>query len=238
VTTGNRPLHRLPDASFLGRELRGVLLRLFVAAAAAGCGAAAEREAPAAPVVTATNPDAITTIGSGAAGPIDWGKPLPETESFPELAEAAERLSFPPLQPGGLGHPAKILVTRADITSASERFLVYVYDHPLFGIFYVQQRQLEGPRDEAQASLEALGSPDWCPRGHVCPAKRSLVELANGQTALLVLSPSSRSGTNFIEFLSPVSPVRVEVVGPPDTFDAGDAATVADLLIEAAGRPS
>jgi hypothetical protein len=127
---------------------------------------------------------------------------------------------------------------RARTSPRRERFLVYVYDHPLFGIFYVQQRQLEGAREDAQASLEALGSPDWCPRGHVCPAKRSLVELANGQTALLVLSQSVGSGTNFIEFLTPVSPVRVEVAGPPDSFGARDAAAVADLLIEAAGRPS
>jgi hypothetical protein len=154
------------------------------------------------------------------------------------LVKAAKELSFAPIEPGTLGQPANIFVTRSDITSPSERFLVYVYDHPIFGVFYVQQRQLEGPREEAQASLEALGSPDWCPEGHVCPAKRSLVRLANGQTALLMLSPSTRSGTNFIEFLSPVSDVRVDVVGPPDTFEGVEAASVANLLIEAAVRPT
>lgn len=201
----------------------------------AACGSETEAEQPERQAsIVATGAEEITTVGSSAAGPIDWAEPLPMTEPFENLSDAAAQLSFVPASPGDLGAPARILVSRTDAAPRTQRHLLYVYDHKVYGVFYVHQQPLEGSREVMQASIEGRADPRWCPEGNRCPATQTAIVLENGQNALLVMSPYERSGTNFIKLLHPTDPILIEIVGPPDSFDQADGYAVANRLIRAA----
>jgi hypothetical protein len=203
-----------------------------ISAALSGCGSEQNAERRSGQIVksgilTATAPGAeISKVTRGGRGPIEWGNPFPGAEEIPTLDLAIPNLPFDPLLPGGVGAPAKIFIGRAD--NPVDTALIYVYDHPTFGVFYVTQHLLQIPPDQAQASLERLGQP--C-SDEVCTGTWGLEQLRDGRTAVLAYGSPTQPGTNFVEFIDQTRNIRISVVGPPDTFEPQEAVDVANGLL-------
>jgi hypothetical protein len=171
--------------------------------------------------LTVTGTEKITKILHGPLGSRPWARPF-EGDEFSTLAEAEAAVEFEPLAPTQLGPPAAII-------SSGSRFLVFVYDHPTFGIFYIKERKVDTSVAESQAAIEQLASMP-CPEGAFCSARRAPAVLADRRKAALQLSKDLQGG-NSIEFVDAKRALWIEIVGPPDSFDAATAVAVANSLI-------
>lgn len=179
--------------------------------------------------LTVTGTEKITKILHGAIPPPrPWAKPVFRANDFPTLAKGEAAIKFEPLAPTKLGPPAAIYVGPTAVPVGDlRRFIVFVYDHPTFGIFYIEERKVHGSVALNKASIVGLGT---CPPGWRCPARRSLAVLADGRKAALLLSPD-KWGANSIAFIDAKRALWIDILGPPDSFDARKAVAVANLLV-------
>jgi hypothetical protein len=144
------------------------------------------------------------------------------------LAAAATQLSFAPLSDEALGVPTDVFVSSEDIPT-DFRWVTSRYDHSTWGMFLIQQQQLDRSVEQAQSSIERLAGP--C-ADEGCAGSWELVTLANGANALLVTGPGSEDQqTNFISFIHPGAGIRVDVEGPPDEFTGEAALEIANVLV-------
>jgi len=177
--------------------------------------------------LTVTGTEKITKIAHGPLGSRPWAKPF-EGDEFSTLAEAEAAIDFEPLAPTQLGPPAAIIVFPPAPT-VEDRYLVFVYDHPTFGIFYIKERKVDTSVAESEAAIEQRGTMP-CPEGAFCSARRAPAVLADRRKAALQLSKDLQGG-NTIEFIDAKRALWIEIVGPPDSLDAEKAVAVANLLI-------
>ena len=185
-----------------------------------------------------TGTEKITGIFHGAIPPPrPWAKPVFRANDFPTLAKAEAALKFEPLAPTKLGPPAAIYVGPVAVPVGDpDRYLVFVYDHPTFGIFYIEERKVHGSVALNQASVVSHGTMR-CERPSsevpfdgqpYCPGERSLEVLADGRKAALFLSGQA---ANSISFVDAKRGLWIDIVGPSDSFDARTAVAVANLLV-------
>jgi hypothetical protein len=178
--------------------------------------------------LTVTGAEKITKILYGPDGSRPWAKPFVGDE-VSTLADAEAAIDFEPLAPTQLGPPAAIILT-PPAAMGEDQVVVFVYDHPTFGIFYIKERKVDTSVAESQAAIEQLATMP-CPEDAFCSARNAPAVLADRRKAALQLSKDLRGG-NTIEFIDAERALWIAIVGPPETFDAVKAVAVANLLID------
>jgi hypothetical protein len=177
--------------------------------------------------LTVTGAEKITEVFHGPLGSRPWARPFVGDE-VSTLADAEAAIDFEPLAPTQLGPPAAIILT-PPAAMGEDQVVVFVYDHPTFGIFYIKERKVGVSVADSEATIEQLGSMP-CPEGATCSHKNAPAVLADGRGAALKLSKDLQGG-NSIEFVDAKRALWIEIVGP-DSLDAAKAVAVANLLID------
>lgn len=201
---------------------------------------------------TTTEPLAPAT--GAVAGP-DWDRPI---AGGIEVAGAAEAgLPFTPNEPDGLGIPVRILIPPPDAVSAAETEIVWVYDHPKYGRFFLAQHVVERSTTEREY-LELSSQVPGCkeipataedeknfgvgvgPRIECHAGGLSLRTIRGGVSALLHeggvttavhwLEPVSGPGMETISqrFRDPA--LEIVVMGPAGALSAAAALEIAELV--------
>ena len=158
------------------------------------------------------------------------GPPLPAWGDDPyhgygiqvaDLKEAAPYLAFTPVVPTALGPAAKFFIS-GNNPDMSARSLIWVYDQPVYGQFWVE----ESISETTQASIDSLRSnPTGC-------SLNSVVTLRGGaRAAVLVANPAahgSGTGTTSITWLD--HGLRISALGFSDRFTKDHAIDVANQV--------
>jgi hypothetical protein len=159
--------------------------------------------------------------GGGPPGPsIRWDDPVGgHGRAVASIEEAATMLTFSPLLPETL-RPCAVIVS-----AFRPRYLVLRFQHPELGVFHVSEHALQRPVRAAERGLRGRAGP--CAH-QGCEGRWSLVKLEGGREALLVTGEKTALATHNIEFIDAERAIDVVIQGPPHTFDAKTALTVAN----------
>ena len=135
-----------------------------------------------------------------------------------DLKEAAAYLAFTPVVPGALGSAAKFFVS-GNKPDMSARSLIWVYDQPVYGRFWVS----ESIAETTQASIDSLGNnPTGC-------SLNSLVTLRGGtRAAVLVGNPAAGGGSGATSITWLDHGLLIYVLGFTDTFTKDGAIQIAN----------
>ena len=141
------------------------------------------------------------------------------------MEAAAPLLPFAPIRPVGLGAPSRIIVDDPTVAPLRARGLGLRYDHPDYGLFWVQEsRPPQGiSAVQLQADLESL--PATCADSEVCTAKLSVETIRGGIRALLQISSRATGATSITWY---EGGIEFTVIGPSNTFSGEDALAVAN----------
>ena len=185
------------------------------------------------PATTDTEPTTTEQATYGSGPPvgitINWEHPDPMTRRVDSIETARGLVRFSVRLPPGLGQPTDVFVS-VDEVPAEHRLLILRFEHPKFGVFLIQQLPLPmtvAAADEALATLaERCRSSKRCAGDWSLPALRS-----RGRPAVLIAGPPEpgHAATAAI-FNDRLRKVRVEVLGPPETFSGEAAVAVADAV--------
>jgi hypothetical protein len=164
---------------------------------------------------------------------IDWAHPGGrDGQSFSSVADAANRLSFQPVVPSGLGAPAAIVV---DPRSGGNSQLDVAFDNSApDGTHWLIERTSEsaitlGEDTTTQILAEYA---QLCPsQPGACPGQTwRMVPMNDGHEGLLIKGPAgTTTSVIWVE-----NGIFFNVIGPSDSFSADQATSVANSVIAAA----
>ncbi len=138
-----------------------------------------------------------------------------------DVKEAAPYLAFTPVVPRALGPAAKFFIS-GNKPDMSARSLIWVYDQPVYGRFWVE----ESISETTQASIDSLrNNPTGC-------SLNSVVTLRGGtRAAVLVANPAAHgSGTGTTSIMWLDHGLLISALGFSDSFTKDHAIEVANLI--------
>ena len=156
---------------------------------------------------------------SGRRPALQWdGSMLVYSLEVSSIPEAATKLPFVPIASLTLGDPISIFVSDPAAVPVEDRAISLTYQHPSYGRFVLGEQLSQTTQQE----LEALA--DGCDPSQGCEGTWTIVTIRETTKALLVAGP----GSTFMSWL--VGPIRINLLGPPDTFDTSEAMAVANSV--------
>jgi hypothetical protein len=202
-------------------------------------------------LIGCASPEAPTA----AAGPeIDWDNPIPDGLNVSDVDAAP--LPFTPIEPSGLGTAKEIVTTPSDV-SVRGQAIIWVFDHPTFGTFWLSEQL--GNQTAASAEFKALatqpkegcveetspGAEEQFGEGAgpaiVCYfGRHEFAETASGREVFVTSGETSTAVHWFVELTAAEkdslkgvveSPaIEMVVIGPSSTFKVEDAMAAANLV--------
>jgi hypothetical protein len=150
---------------------------------------------------------------------INWDQPLTGGVIINSLQEAEGQLGFTPVEPTKLGTPKKILITDPASSERPDRAIAWVYDHPVFGRFFVAEAMTTLSQDDLEALVKCGEGEAGCDSSGF-----SLVPIRGDVKALLNEGPVSVNIT-WLE-----ASVIYRVAGPAETLSTADVIAIAALI--------
>ncbi len=174
-----------------------------------------------------------TQAGSGGGDPAEsppimidegpepqWDNVLVGGVEMSTVDEAEALLAFSPSVPSGIEPPAKVVVNGL-AEEAPAATMAMRFETQQYGMFWL----IEQVSQTDQKELETLAA--TCDPEQGCQGTWSLTELGDGTVALAIEGQKTTS----IIWLD--GSVRLELVGPPESFGLSQAKSVADSLVKA-----
>ena len=190
-------------------DIRRVTLLILVVVGTAGCGGL---HAPRAGTPSGTPPPI-------PARTINWEQPLRGGVIRDSVQDASDELMFAPIAPAGLGTPEKILITDPGASDLPDRTIVFVYDHPVFGTFSIEELRATITQEQLERLLTCGEEEVGCDASGY-----SLVKVRGDITALL----NAGSVSTNISWLE--QDLFVLIIGPAETLSPDEIVQIASLI--------
>ena len=158
--------------------------------------------------------------GQPGAPTMDFLAPLAGAGVQIASDQAAQLLTFVPVDVAALGTPQATFVTNPDLSSPPGRVVAWTFDDPKYGTFDV----VEEISQTTQAELESLAR---CDPSTGCQGSWTLVQLPTGPNGLLI------QGSGSTAFIWLDHGMRFTVMGPPGIFAPASAEEIASTLQQA-----
>ncbi len=148
---------------------------------------------------------------------VDWDQPFEEEGQAITETAAAVLVDFKLIPPRRLGGAKGLYINNAGDLDRANRQIAWVFDHPIYGPFFVRQSRAEITQDQLEALLQYNDAPGGTAQFGVTIVRGSLRSvLEEGPVA------------NSIEWLE--DGVHVTVVGPAVGFTRAHAVEVANAI--------
>ena len=193
--------------------------------------------------------DVLTRGGGRLEGKLDWSVPFANAVELPSVASA--HIPFVPRVPSpalGEGATPTIFETDPSTTLTIGRQIVWAYNSPQFGQFFIYESLAPGPGTLAEwrnladtkEGCHAVPATEYFGEGTSCHYGKDTLTTINGKTALI----SEGNNTTAVSWLEPFQPqgeqppaleeslggppfVEVTIIGPSGEFTAGEARALA-----------